>query len=194
MTSMARAARSARASRQPGARSLLRGTITFALWALAGAGLALALTLLLPLAFHGRPLTVMSGSMEPAVRTGDVVISMPIAPIDARPGDIVSFNDPDRGRKLVTHRVRSMRQSPGRVEFVTKGDANNSVEKWRVPADGDIGRTVLRLPKLGHALVFARSRTGLLALVLFPLLVLGVLEMASIWRPDARDQGTARAP
>jgi signal peptidase I len=183
MTSLARAADFA-VGRPGRVRVLLRGAATFSLSALAGIGAALALTLLVPLAFHGRPLTVMSGSMEPTVMTGDVVIAMPIAPLDARPGDIVSFNDPGRGNKLVTHRVRSMRRSGGAVQFVTKGDANNSVEKWRVDADKRISRTVLRLPKLGRALVFARTRTGLLMLVLLPILALGTLEIASIWKDD----------
>jgi signal peptidase len=194
MTSLARAADLAPGRQGGRAGAALRGARTFLVWALLGVGLALALTLLLPLAFHGRPLTVMSGSMEPAIMTGDVVIAMPVAPLDVRPGDIVSFNDPGRGGKLVTHRVRSLRRSGGDVDFVTKGDANNSVEKWRIRADRQIGRTVLRLPRLGHALIFARTRTGLLVLVLLPLLVLGVLEMASIWRPDAKDGAGPQAP
>jgi signal peptidase I len=166
------------------ARSQLRGAATFFAWALAGMGLALALTLLVPLAFHGRPLTVMSGSMEPAVRTGDVVVVLPIPPLEARPGDIVSFKDPARGGKLVTHRVRSLRRRGAKVEFVTKGDANNSVEKWQVAAGHRISRTVVRIPQLGRPLVFARTRTGLLLLVGVPLLLLAVLEVYWIWRPE----------
>jgi signal peptidase I len=183
MTSMPRAGElaGANAKRSP-LRAALRGAGTFCLWALAGIGAALALALLLPLVFHGRPLTVMSGSMEPAVMTGDVVVVLPIAPLDARPGDIVSFNEPGRGGKLVTHRVRSIRRRSGKVEFVTKGDANTAVEKWRVKAGSKISRTVLRLPKLGRPLVFARSRGGVVALVLGPLLLLGALEMYLIWR------------
>jgi hypothetical protein len=49
------------------------------------------------------------------------------------------------------------------------------------------------VPKLGHALVFARTRTGMLVLVLLPLLVLGLLEMASIWRPEAEDRAGPQA-
>jgi signal peptidase len=184
MTSLARAADYAVS--RPGGRAVafLRGAVTFFGWALIGIGSALALTLLLPLAFHGRPLTVMSGSMEPTIMTGDVVVSLQIAPLDARPGDVVSFNDPNRGGALVTHRVRSMRRRGGKVEFVTKGDANNTVEKWAIGQDKRIGRTVVRLPRLGKALVFARTRNGLLVLVLVPLLLLGTLEIASIWKDD----------
>jgi signal peptidase len=188
MTSLARAADVAEGRRSGRARSALRGARTLVVWALAGAGLALALTMLVPLAFGGRPLTVMSGSMEPTIMTGDVVVALPIAPLEARPGDIVSFNDPNRSGVLVTHRVRSLRRAGAKVNFVTKGDANNSVEKWSVAANDDIARTVLRLPRLGRAMTFAKTRTGLLVLVLVPLALLAVLEVYSIWRSD-EDQG-----
>ena len=194
MTTLARAADFAAAGgTRSRVRSLVGGASTFALWTLAGVGLALALTLLAPLAFHGRPLTVMSGSMEPTVMTGDVVIAMPIHPLDARPGDIVSFKDPSRGGKLVTPRVQTMRRHGAKVDFVTRGDANTGVEKWAVNADGSISRTVLRLPKLGRALVFARTRTGLLVLVLVPLVLLGTLEIASIWKDGEGSEDEAAA-
>jgi signal peptidase I len=184
VTSLARAADFAMAAPRSRARSLLRGAGTFLLWALAGFAAAIALTLLVPLAFHGRPLTVMSGSMTPTIRTGDVVIAMPIEPLDVRPGDIVSFNDPGRGGALVTHRVRQMRRKGGRVNFITRGDANTGTEHWSIKVNGTLHRTVLRLPKLGRPLVFARTRAGLLTLVLVPLLLLGTLEIASIWKDD----------
>jgi signal peptidase len=187
MTSLARAADFAIAAPRSRVRSLLGGAGTFVLWALAGFAAAIALTMLVPLAFHGRPLTVMSGSMTPTIRTGDVVIAMPIKPLDVRPGDIVSFKDPGRGGALVTHRVRHMRRRGAKVDFITRGDANTGTEHWSIKAKGRLHRTVLRLPKLGRPLVFARTRTGLLALVLAPLLLLGTLEIASIWKDDENE-------
>jgi len=192
MTSLARAA-DVPLSASGRLRAAARGAGAFLIWALGGIAGVLALTLLLPVAFHGRPLTVMSGSMQPTIMTGDVVVALPVAPLDVRPGDIVSFNDPGRGGKLVTHRVRSLRQVGGKVSFVTRGDANTGVEKWRVRANHKVSRTVLRVPKLGRALVFGRTRTGLLTLVLLPLLLLGALEIASIWKDDGESDDKAGA-
>lgn len=187
MTSLARAADFAATRPRGRARAVAGGAGTFMGWAVGGIALALAVVLLVPLALGGRPLTVMSGSMEPTIMTGDVVVALPIAPLEARPGDIISFNDPNRG-VLVTHRVRSVRRSGAKVNFVTKGDANNATERWAVGADGDIARAVLRVPKLGRAMSFARTRTGLLVLVLVPLALLAVVEIRAIWRPD-EEQG-----
>jgi signal peptidase I len=153
------------------------------LWTASGLALGVALALALPLAFHARPLTVLSGSMEPTLHVGDVAIAKRIAPLEARPGDIVTFHDPQRGGKLVTHRVRSVRAEGSKVVFVTRGDANNTSERWRVAAGGELSRTVYTIPKVGHAIVFAHTRTGVFALLLLPLLLLGVWEIAAIWRP-----------
>ena len=81
-----------------------------------------------PLAFDARPLTVLSGSMEPTLQTGDVVVAKRVEPGDVRIGDVVTYRSPT-GR-LVTHRVRALHQTGERFVFVTKGDANNSTERW----------------------------------------------------------------
>jgi signal peptidase I len=164
--------------------ALARRGGSFLLWTVAGLAAGLALAMLVPLAFHGRPLTVMSGSMEPTIKTGDVLVAREISPLDARRGDVVSFRDPDRGGLLVTHRVRSMSRSGDKVAFVTKGDANNSSERWRVGTNDRISRTMYRIPAVGRVLAFSHTRQGILMLVLLPLLALGTLEIASIWRSD----------
>jgi signal peptidase I len=159
----------------------------FVLWSATGLALGLALALALPLAFHARPLTVLSGSMEPALHVGDVAIAKRIAPLDARPSDIVTFRDPQRHGTLVTHRVRSVRAQGSKVVFVTRGDANNSSERWRIAADGQLSRTLYTIPKVGHAILFARTRTGVFVLLLIPVLLLGIWEIAAIWRQDDGD-------
>jgi signal peptidase len=162
----------------------LRGLLRFAVWTLAGFAVGIALALALPFLFDARPLVVLSGSMEPALDTGDVVVVQRIAPLDARRGDIVTFRDPEQPGRLVTHRVRSLRVHDGRVRFVTRGDANNTSERWQVEAGGQISRVLYRVPDLGHVLVLLRS-TGLFALLFgLALAALLVLELAAIWRGD----------
>jgi signal peptidase len=157
------------------------------LWAAIGAVAVLIGALAVPLAFGARPLSVLSGSMEPAIHTGDVVVSRPIPPLAARVGDVVTFHDPQDPDRLITHRVRRIHTRGPRVEFVTKGDANNAVERWSVARNGHIGRALYRLPKLGYGLVLAHSRTGLLLAVGVPLLLLAVLEVASIWMGEGKE-------
>jgi signal peptidase len=193
MTSLARAADFAIAPDRTRVRAVIDGITTFGAALITGFVIAIAAVLLAPLAIHGRPLTVMSGSMTPTIRTGDVVVALPVKPLNVRPGDIVSFKDPGHGGALVTHRVRQMRRRGARMDFITRGDANTGTEHWSTPIDGTIPRTVLRLPKLGRPLVFARTRVGLLTMVLGPLLLLGILEIASIWKDADDDSGVEKA-
>lgn len=158
----------------------------------AWAGIAFCATLLaavaLPAAIGMRSFTVMSGSMEPTIHVGDVVIDKKIPPLDARPGDVVTFSDPSGRHRLITHRVRTIHARGSRVQVITKGDANNTVEHWNVPADGRIGRVEMRVWKLGYPLVYAHSRYGLILLVGIPALLLCILELRRIWRTEPKEE------
>lgn len=133
-----------------------------------------------------RSLTVVSGSMEPAVHVGDVVLVRPIAPATLRVGDVVTFRNPANEDELITHRVRSVRIADGIVSVTTKGDANNTVERWSVSEDGSVGLVSVQVHRLGFALAWISTRTGRLTLVVVPVLVLGILELVAIWRPVRR--------
>jgi signal peptidase len=166
---------------------VLRALLRFLAMTVAGFAIGIALALAAPLAFDARPLVVLSGSMEPALGTGDVSVVRSITPLDARPGDIVTFRDSDNAKRLITHRVRAMRVQGDAVVFRTRGDANNVSEHWRVPATGEIGRVMYRIPKLGWVLSYARSK-GLFVLLLGgALALLLVFELTAIWRPEEGD-------
>ena len=161
----------------------LHAGVRFGLWAALGvlAGLLLALTL--PRLFGMPVLVVLSGSMEPALGTGDVVIESRISPLDAKVGDIVTFRNPERPDRLITHRVRSVRARPGDVSFTTKGDANNTVETWQIPREGGIGRVEYRIPRLGYVVAWISGPAARLFLVIVPALLLGFFELRRIWFP-----------
>jgi signal peptidase len=166
---------------------VLRAPLRFAAFTVTGFVAGIALALALPLAFDARPLAVLSGSMEPALGTGDVSVVRSIAPLDARPGDIVTFRDPDDAERLITHRVRAMHVQGEAVVFRTRGDANNASERWRVAANGEIGRVIYRIPELGWVLMFARAKGLFVVLVGGALALLLVLELTAIWRPEGTD-------
>jgi signal peptidase len=159
-----------------------RAGFTFVLWAVLGLVLGLMAIVTLPSVFGYQSLTVVSGSMEPTLGTGSVVIDRVISPAEARPGDIVTFQDPIRPRQL-THRLQKVRVEGDTFYMVTLGDANDAPERWTVPRSGQIGRVVAHLPKLGYArtaLGTRYARFGALGLVL----ALGALLLVDMWRPQ----------
>lgn len=161
----------------------------FLCWALAGALLAAVLAVVAPYAAGGRSYTVLSGSMEPQIATGDVVGEERISPVQMRSGDIVTFQDPDKPGRMITHRVRSVRERAGNFDVVTKGDANDTTERWSIAADGHLGRVRYRVGHVGYALVFLRGPAGILLLVVLPAVALGAIELRRIWGPPAEARG-----
>ena len=171
----------------------LRLSWSFGRSAAAGMIVALMLAAAVPVAFGGRSFSVMSGSMEPSISTGDLVVTTPIEPHEATSGDVVTFTDPEREGRLITHRVASSAPRGESYAFVTKGDANQSVERWSVPADGRLGRVSFRLPKLGYVLALGRTPAARIALITVPALVLAGFALVWIWGPRRREAGDAAA-
>ena len=126
---------------------------------------------LLALTGH-RQLIVRSGSMQPALNTGDVIVTDLVPPGAVHTGDIVTFADPGRNDLLITHRVVEVTHEDSTYSFVTRGDANTGTEHWAIAEQGQVGRFQLRVPKLGFALAslsnpLVRSTLVALALVCF---------------------------
>jgi len=173
-------------------RSWSRLALSVAGWAVFGFAITLVVTLVVANASGRQSLTVMSGSMEPTIDTGDVVVAKPIAPMDARVGDVVTYKEPHGEGRLITHRVKTMQALQDKVRFTTQGDANDTSERWQVATTGQIARVTHRIPKLGYGLGFLRDPSKRLFLIAIPALLLGVFELARIWRPAPPEtQGTS---
>jgi signal peptidase I len=159
------------------------GAARLGLWTGLGVLAGLLLTLTLPRLLGMPVLVVLSGSMEPELATGDVVVESKISPLAARVGDVITFRDPERPERLITHRVRRVHANAVEVSFTTKGDANNTVETWQIPREGGIGRVEYRVPKLGYAVAWISRPSSRLLLVVFPAMLLGFFELKRIWFP-----------
>jgi signal peptidase I len=173
--------------RLAGAAPLLRLVRVAAVSLAIGVGLGVFGVIAAPSLFGGRALTVMSGSMEPALGVGDIVINSPVKPADVRIGDIVTFSDPEGTGKLITHRVRRMRIANGTAHVVTKGDNTNAVERWDIPAGGSLGRVEYRVPMLGFLVFWLHGPLASVALIVIPALLLAGFELWRIWRPRRPD-------
>ena len=147
-----------------------------AIWLSAGFALALLIPAVLPNAAGYESFVVRSGSMEPTIHRGDVLVSDPISADRAKAGDIVTFDDP-LGGDLITHRVSAVTTSGEEVLFVTKGDANDGVERWRVSADAQIPRLSYRIPKLGHTALTAEDPHKRLVLIGLAMVAAGAFLM-----------------
>ena len=161
---------------------VVRWALVVCLWTVLGSGAGILLAVSVPLLFGYRTFIVMSGSMEPAIHTGDVVVDKRIAPEDVQVGDVVTYRDPDHENRLITHRVRGVRTAGGKIYFVTKGDANTDSQKWSIATDGTVGVVRLRVVKLGYVLFYVNRPIGRLCMIVVPILLLSANEIVGIWR------------
>lgn len=131
------------------------------------ADLALTLAALLGLVILGitvtahftglRPLVVKSGSMEPTIPTGGMVLVRTIPASAIQPDDIVAVERPDRTR--VTHRVLKVEQQGETAALTLKGDANEDPDPLPVTV-AEAGKLVLSAPSIGRVSAFLASAKG----------------------------------
>ena len=113
-------------------------------------------------------LIVLSGSMEPTISAGDVIVIQRQNMYAA--GEIITFEDDGA---LTTHRITAV-ETEG---FGTQGDANNRPDQRITAPEAVKGRVVAVLPHLGQALLFLRRPEGLAMLLLLGGVVLLAAEV-----------------
>jgi signal peptidase len=90
--------------------------------------------------------TVMSGSMSPTLKPGDLILVKQTSPEAVEIGDIVTVKYETR---ILTHRVFEKKFENGVYLFKTKGDANEDPDPSWWNASQIIGKTVFVIP-LGY--------------------------------------------
>jgi signal peptidase len=131
--------------------------------------------------FGWRTEIVLSGSMEPAIQTGSVVVSRPIAADEVRAGDIIMFASP-AGHTLTTHRVIKVGPKDDELYFTTKGDANKGADINSVAPSQIVGIIVFSVPYLGYLISFIKTPLGLVICLIVPVAVLIISELLSVWK------------
>ena len=119
------------------------------------------------------PLIVLTDSMYPDIKSGDIIICKKINPEDIKVDDVISFYDPaGNGTAVVTHKVVEVINNDGQLSFRTKGINNNTEDRLPVRADKVIAEyTGIRIPVAGNVALFMQSSTGLIVCVIVPIIL-----------------------
>ena len=117
--------------------------------------------------------TVQSGSMAPAIPAGSLVLSKPTD--DYQVGHVITFKaEKDRLIKnpkyTTTHRIFEVKETETGIEYVTRGDANDAPDSKPVAGELVLGRTIISIPLLGYPVSFAKTREGLIILIVICLI------------------------
>ena len=133
-------------------RPLARGAVLVAALWLGYLGGLCALTVA-PRAVGWDARAVTTGSMEPGVPTGSVVLASPVEQPETElaVGTIAVVRDPAVPRGVYVHRIVG-RDDDGLL--VTRGDANPAPDATHVPADHVLGRVRAVVPAVGWPVVW----------------------------------------
>lgn len=151
-----------------------------------GLGLV-ALLVVVPRVTGTIPLTVYTGSMEPTIATGAVVLIEPVDPSTLVAGDVITYQVAPDVDEYITHRIVTVQPGTTPPSFVTKGDNNDGDDIDPVPVGAVRGEVWIDVPYVGTAQQFVTGRSGIALLaVLAGLALLGTV-LTRILRRDPED-------
>jgi signal peptidase len=104
------------------------------------------------------PSVILTGSMEPGIMPGDIVLVEKTGTRKVEVGDIVMFHSGEEGEGIyITHRVIEKTSETGETLYKTKGD-NNSVADHGTVNTGQIkGKVIAVVPYVGKLTLFLRG-------------------------------------
>lgn len=111
--------------------------------------------------FGYRYYVVLTDSMAPAFRSGDMVFVKRCTADSITEGDIITFNPSSDSDAYLTHRVTEKLpdyQGTGVTCFRTKGDANDTADSFLIDEQRVIGVVVGSAPRLGLIVRFVQLR------------------------------------
>ncbi len=124
----------------------------------------------------------LTGSMEPAIPVHSLVVVQQVDPAELHEGDIITFRATEGSLDgaLNTHRITSVYEQDGQPMFRTKGDANAVEDAEPVAAVNVVGRVVFVSAALGTVVSLLSNPLLFFPLIVVPLIVLLVLEVAKL--------------
>lgn len=133
----------------------------------------------LPITGNYKAMTVISGSMEPAIKIGSVVVVKPSE--DYQIGEIVSYGKFGKNNSPITHRIVEITNPDGEEKiFRTQGDANDGPDQSAITKEQILGKVLFAVPYLGYAVDFAKKPLGFALIIIVPALAIIADEIKNI--------------
>lgn len=119
--------------------------------------LTVAALLLGPRLLGYQSMAVISGSMEPGIPVGSVVLVKKADPTTLKAGDVITYSISDA--TMVTHRVVEVDQE--NQLLTTKGDANNANDANPVQFANVVGKMGAHIPYVGYIYTYLKTPLGI---------------------------------
>lgn len=109
-----------------------------------------------PSVFGIKTFVIISGSMEPSLEIGDIVVIKKVDKEDLKEGDVISFRN---GESIITHRINKIIvDKNGIKQYETKGDNNNISDKSFVKYEEIEGKLFSKIPYAGKIVLLLKNK------------------------------------
>lgn len=127
---------------------------------------------------------VLSGSMEPSIKTGSIIATTNVEdPSSLREGDVITYHTFSSRDTLITHRIVEVQESGGGLQFITKGDNNDAIDPEPIPSSHVVAKYAnFTIPLVGYAVNFSNTKTGIILLLIVPGFIILVTQVINVWR------------
>jgi len=133
----------------------------------------------LPITGNCKFYVVQSGSMEPAIKMGSVVMVKPVDEYEI--GDVISFGEMTKTKSPTTHRIYDIKVQGGEPIYITKGDANNAPDTREIKKEDIVGKVLFSVPFVGYAVDFAKKPMGFALIIIVPATLIIIDEIKKIF-------------
>lgn len=116
-----------------------------------------------PSIFGYKNFIVLTGSMEPTLNIGDIVITKETTEIQEQ--DIISFREKN-SNSVITHRVVEIKEKNEKIIYITKGDANSGNDTELLSIENIEGKYSFKIPFVGKIILFLQKPIGMIILCL----------------------------
>lgn len=130
--------------------------------------------------------TILTQSMYPTIKAGDVVITYKEDNNKYNDGDVITFVSEQNGGITITHRVDEVYNVNNSYSYKTKGDNNNAPDNEITSGDNVLGKVVVKIPKVGYIQQFLVSKTGWIVAVILPCLGIVIYDILKLFKHTAR--------
>jgi len=110
-----------------------------------------------PMLMGYKSFIVLSGSMEPTIPVGSVVVTKQERPNFLRSGDIITYVPPSE--VVVTHRIVEVVSDAGGLGFRVKGDANRDPDPELIRPVNILGKVQYHVPIVGYIFQYVNQTT-----------------------------------
>lgn len=107
--------------------------------------------------------TIVSGSMQPELNIGDIVVVKEVSDKELNVNDIIAYRS---GQNVVTHRIVDINYINGQKQYITKGDYNNIEDDEILTIELIEGKVVNKIKYIGNITILLQDKFSIILIML----------------------------